>query len=193
MGNVNRLRTVKTSYCILSGCIVALGLVFLIWPQISLSVLCRISGCILLADGIIKVVSYFTKDLFQLAFQFDLALGITMIVISMLMIFHTQALLTMLFVCIGLFMLFDAALRVQTALDAKRFGEERWWLVLVLSILVALAGLLLILMPFAAQNVILRIVGINLALDGVLNFWLAMTTVKVPKDVPYEIMDDSQF
>ena len=190
MGSMKRLRAVKTSYCILSGCIAALGLIFLIWPQLSLSVMCRISGCVLLVGGITKVVSYFTKDLYQLAFQFDLALGITMIVVSAAMIFHTQALLSVLTVCIGLFMLFDAALRVQTALDARRFGEERWWLVLVLSILVALAGILLMLMPFTAQGVILRIVGLNLVLDGALNFWLAKTTVKVPKDVPYEIVEE---
>ena len=87
-------------------------------------------------------------------------------------------------------MLFDAALRVQTALDARRFGEERWWLVLALSILVALAGILLMLMPFTAQGVILRIVGLNLVLDGALNFWLAKTTVKVPQNVPYEIGEE---
>ena len=53
MGSMKRLRAVKTSYCILSGCIAALGLIFLIWPQLSLSALCRISGCVLLAGGII--------------------------------------------------------------------------------------------------------------------------------------------
>ena len=80
---MKRLRAVKTSYCILSSCIAALGLIFLIWPQLSLSVMCRISGCVLLAGGITKVVSYFTKDLYQLAFQFDLAYGILLIVLGL--------------------------------------------------------------------------------------------------------------
>lgn len=187
---MRNLKIVKNAYSIMTVCLILVGAILLFWPQMGLDTICKIYGIFLVIYGIAKLSGYFARDLFQLAFQFDLALGITMIVVSAAMIFHTQALLSVLTVCIGLFMLFDAALRVQTALDARRFGEERWWLVLALSILVALAGILLMLMPFTAQGVILRIVGLNLVLDGALNFWLAKTTVKVPKDVPYEIVEE---
>lgn len=187
---MRNLKIVKNAYSIMTLCLILVGAILLFWPQMGLDTICKIYGIFLVIYGIAKLSGYFARDLFQLAFQFDLALGITMIVVSAAMIFHTQALLSVLTVCIGLFMLFDAALRVQTALDARRFGEERWWLVLALSILVALAGILLMLMPFTAQGVILRIVGLNLVLDGALNFWLAKTTVKVPKNVPYEIVEE---
>lgn len=185
---MKRLRAVKTSYCILSGCIAALGLIFLIWPQLSLSVMCRISGCVLLAGGITKVVSYFTKDLYQLAFQFDLALGIASLIFGFVMIFRTGYAIEFLAGLIGVFMLIDAVFKIQTAIEANRFGIERWWMILVIALIVAVIGALLLIQPFRATGVITRLIGLNLCLDGILNLYVVQSTVKtIRRDHDWDI------
>ena len=87
--------------------------------------------------GVTKLSGYFAKDLFQLAFQFDLALGIVSIVLGIIIIEKSEYIIEILSTAIGIFMLVDAALKIQTAVEAKRFGIERWWLILVMSFVVA--------------------------------------------------------
>ncbi len=46
--------------------------------------------CSLIIYGVTKLSGYFAKDLFQLAFQFDLALGIVSIVLGIIIIKKTE-------------------------------------------------------------------------------------------------------
>ena len=72
----------------------------------------------------------------------------------------------------------DGALKLQTAVDAKKFGIEKWWLILIIALLVSIVGIILMVIPFAAQTVAAWIIGINLVLDGVLNICVVLSTVK---------------
>ena len=81
-------------------------------------------------------------------------------------------------VCVGIFILIDGALKLQTAVDAKKFGIENWWLILVIALLVSIVGIILMVIPFAAQTMAAWIIGINLVLDGVLNICVVLSTVK---------------
>ena len=48
------LKTVKIIYSIMSVCLIVLGLIFIIDPRMSLGVLCKISGAVLIGYGIVK-------------------------------------------------------------------------------------------------------------------------------------------
>ena len=54
-------------------------------------------------------------------------------------------------------MLVDAAFKIQTTLEAKRFGIEKWWLILIISLMVAIVGILLLLAPFETMSIIVRL------------------------------------
>ena len=74
--------------------------------------------------------------------------------------------------------LIDGALKLQTAVDARKFGIEKWWLILIIALLVSIVGIILMVTPFAAQTVAAWVIGINLVLDGVLNICVVLSTVK---------------
>ena len=75
-------------------------------------------------------------------------------------------------------LLIDGALKLQTAVDARKFGIEKWWLILIIALLVSIVGIILMVTPFAAQTVAAWVIGINLVLDGVLNICVVLSTVK---------------
>lgn len=75
-------------------------------------------------------------------------------------------------------MIIDAFLKVQTALDAKKFGIEKWYMVLLIAMIVAVSGILLMLMLFESEAGIIRLLGVNLLIDGVLNLCTVQSTVK---------------
>ena len=132
---------------------------------------------------------YFTKDLFQLAFQFDFGLGIVSIIMGALMLFRTEHLVEFLAFCIGVFMLVDAALKIQTAIEAKRFGISSWVWILITAILAGVIGALLLFSPMKTTGVIVRMVGLGICLDGVLNLVVVTNTVKTIKNAEKDIID----
>ena len=54
-------------------------------------------------------------------------------------------------------MLVDAALKIQTAIDAKKFGISKWWLILMMAVMVAFVGALLLLAPFETGSILVRV------------------------------------
>ena len=63
MRSENLIKTAKSSYVSLSLIMCALGMLLLLWPDLSISAIGIMMGCVLTVFGIIKLVGYFSKDL----------------------------------------------------------------------------------------------------------------------------------
>lgn len=168
-------------YSILAVAFITFGIGLFVDPELSYALICRIAGGILIVYGIVKMVSYFTGDLYQLAFQFDLAMGIFSLVLGIMLSVFTENVMTRFPTFIGIIILIDAVFKVQTSLDAKKFGLTKWWLILILAVLAGAAGVLLIFHPLEMSGLILRLMGLNLILDGVLNLWVVLYTVRIKR------------
>lgn len=59
---------------------------------------------------------------------------------------------------IGMLILLDGGVRIQTAKDAKVLGYERWWMVMILGAAVSLLGLLLNIKPFESAAAMMMLV-----------------------------------
>ena len=177
---MHTLVRVKNAYTVMTICLIALGAALLFAPQLGLRTLCVVYGVFLIVYGV--------TNLFQLAFQFDLALGIVSIVLGIIIIKKTEYIIEILSTAIGIFMLVDGAFKIQTAVEAKRFGIERWWLILVMSFVVAFVGILLLVTPFETAGMIVRLIGLNLSLDGILNLFVVRNTVEtIRRNTKWEI------
>lgn len=81
--------------------------------------------------GAVKLGGYFSRDLFRLAFQYDLAFGILLAAVGVITLCHPGEAMTFLCVMFGIPVLADGLFKIQVAVDAKRFGIGQWWLVLL--------------------------------------------------------------
>lgn len=70
------IKRAKSTYIAVSVIMVILGAVLMLNPGLSMLTLCYLIGGLMVIFGITRLVGYFSKDLFRLAFEFDLALGI---------------------------------------------------------------------------------------------------------------------
>lgn len=186
---MERLKKVKEIYVILTICSILVGLMLAVWPGLGLDIICKVYGVILVAYGVAKLSSYFTKDIFQLAFQFDFGLGVFSIVLGIVMIFRTKNIVEFMAICIGIFMLVDATLKIQTSIEAKKFGIDRWIWIMITSILTGLIGALLLFTPFKTAGVIVRIVGLGICADGAMNLIVVRNTVRSIKISEQDIID----
>ncbi len=186
-----RLRFAKIGYIVLSVLICLLGLTLVAVPDFSVSLLCWLGGILLTAFGCIRIVGYFSRDLYRLAFQCDLAFGILMIVLGLVLILRTDAMVHILCLLLGLSVLADALLKVQIAIDARAFGIRRWWMILATAVVTGFVGLLLLLRPAAGAQVIMVLMGISFLGEGLMNLTTVLCAVQILKKQYPKIIDEA--
>lgn len=189
MRSIAPIRTAKIGYIAVSAALCALGIALIAIPAFSASLLGSLCGFLLLAFGCVKLVGFFSKDLYRLAFQYDLALGILLIALGVILLVHPKGLVTFLCITLGLFILTDGLFKIQIAMEAKRFGIPEWWLILAIAILAGGLGLVLMLRPGEGSRILVILLGVTLLFEGVLNLSTVITAVKIIKHQQPDVVE----
>lgn len=177
--SIRPMQAAKTGYIILSIALCILGAVLIIFPQISASVLGILTGVLMIVFGIVKLIGYFSKDLYRLAFQYDLAFGILSAALGTILLLKTDRAMSFICIVLGISVLADGLFKIQIAFDSRRFGIRLWWLILCLAILTGMVGLLLVFRPTESIPVLMVLLGISLLSDGILSLSTVLTAVKI--------------
>ena len=173
MRSVTPMRVAKIGYIIISLALCVFGIMLIVNPDISLVAFGVFTGVCLIVFGAVKIIGYLSKDLYRLAFQYDLAFGILMIALGIMVILEPNNVIDTICVAIGIAFLTDGLLKIQIAIDARRFGIKQWWLVLSMAILAVIVGVLLVFRTAESVHTLMVLLGISLLADGILN----LTTV----------------
>lgn len=156
------------------------GLLLLIVPTMEAFAAQRILlGSLFALTGLAKLFGYFSNDLYRLAFQFDFAIGVFCELLAVLIFLLPETAFDYLPALISVYVLLDGLLKLQTSLDARRFGMHRWMIILATSVLLSLGGGFAV---YAVSFGLLRyfaIVGIMLIADGFENIFVTAYTVRV--------------
>lgn len=184
-----RIQAAKWGYLLISGALCVLGAALVAVPDFSAVLLCRLTGGAMILFGIVKIIGYFSKDLYRLAFQYDLAFGILLIALGGTLLFRPEAMVQIISIIIGICVLADGLLKIQMSIDARRFGLPKWWLILMMAILTGGAGFLLVLRPTESAGVMMILLGVGLITEGVLNMITILTAVKIIRRSQPEIVD----
>lgn len=179
MRSVAPMKTAKIGYIVMSVLFCVLGVVLLFTPGVSALWIGRMLGIGLILFGAIKLVGYFSRDLFRLAFQYDLAFGLLLMVLGIVTLSHPGDALSFLCVMFGIPVLADGLFKIQIAMDSRQFGIRNWWLVLVLAALTCVVGVVLVFRPMTGVRALTALMGLSLLCDGVLNLSVALCTVKI--------------
>lgn len=175
------MRVAKWGYIVLSALFCVIGVLFIAFPQLSVIVVSRALGIVMVVFGGIKIVGYFSKDLYRLAFQYDLEFGILLGVLGLIVLVKPSDVLNFIFVALGIAILADGLFKIRISFDAKKFGIESWWAILVLAVATGTVGAVLMFLPKESQTALAIWLGISLLAEGILNLWVAVSTVKIIK------------
>ena len=184
MRSVKFMRAAKTSYIVLSA---LFGVLLIAVPDFSMKLLGILVGCMMIGFGAVKLMGYFSRDLYRLAFQFDLAYGILLIVLGLIVLVRPVQLVSFFCLVLGICILADGLFKIQAASDSKRFGLRPWWLILTLAIVACLAGLLLVFRPLVAALLVL--LGIAMLAEGILNLCVACSMIKIIRHQQPDVLD----
>lgn len=126
-----------------------------------------------------KLLGFFSNDLYRLAFQFDFATGIFCGLLAVGVFFAPETTFPLLHMALVVYVILDGLLKVQIAMDARRFGMRSWIGILISSIamcLVAGAAAGGLLDAWLPSNIC---VGAVLTFNGVQNVWITAHTVRI--------------
>ena len=151
--------TMKVSFLLAAILYVILGLVLLLWPGVSAVVFCYAFGGVLLAYGVVTVVSFFLRDSRQGSFVFELLLGIIAAALGLLFLLRPAIVATILPVILGLFIVVDGLVNLKRALELRRMAYVRWNIPLWLSVGSVALGAFIVFQPFLAAEALVMFLG----------------------------------
>ena len=168
------IRTAKIGYIVMSLALCAFGIILIVMPDISAKILGIVCGIMITAFGCVRLIGYFSKDLYRLAFQYDLPLGILLIILGIIMLARPGSLMTFVCVSVGLYILTDSLFKIRISA-----GLREWWLILAMAVIAAVCGLLLLIRPGEGSKLLVTVLGISLLAEGIMSLATVLTAVKI--------------
>lgn len=173
------LKFAKILYIICSLLLCGVGILYIAGHQIDAAILCYVIGGTMILCGVVKIIGYFSYDIYHLAFQFDLALGILVIIIGIVFLVQSGSVVESLNILVGLYVLIDGVFKLQTATDAQKFGLKKWWIILIGSVFCIFIGTFDVLDLIETRDMSNILLGAALLTDGGQNLFNALYTVKI--------------
>ena len=189
MRSVTPMRTAKIGYIIMSVLLCIWGILLIAIPDISLSLIGILCGAMFIVFGVIRLVGYFSRDLYRLAFQYDLAFGLLMIALGIIMLLSPESLMNFICIALGLSIFADGLFKVQIAIDSKRFGLSTWWLILALAVITVVVGIVLVARPSDSSRILVILMGVSVLCEGILNLSTVITAVKIIKHQQPDVIE----
>ncbi len=187
MDNIKKAaKNFKREVLLLAAAMIVSGLLFIIFPESSVSIICYIIGVALVLWGVMRLVGYFneTAEIFG---SFGLMQGLALMIGGIVIIARPQIISGMITTVFGIALIVDALLKLQYAFDLFKIKAKHWYIVLALAAVMAILGLLVIFNPFKAASVLAVFAGISLVCDGISDIASVLYISSVIKDVKSDL------
>lgn len=183
------VRAAKTGYIVTSILLCLIGVLFIFFPHVGAMWLGTVCGIVLVVSGVIRIMGYFSRDLYRLAFQYDLEFGILLMIIGVLILLRGSGFMKLGSIILGIMVISDGLIKIRISRDAHRFGIARWWLILLLALVTCLAGAIMIFLPAEGSMLLSIWIGVSLLSEGIMNLIVAICTVKVVENQKADIIE----
>ena len=138
---------------------IAAGLLLLVFPQEAINVITYGIGIVSLVYGVVRIVDYFKNRDISPFFAGELILGVVLVGIGLFSFLNPGGIFAILPVIFGILVLVEGISKLQRALMLRRYGYPRWVAALVLAIAIMVLGVVLVLNPFGALVMTVRVLG----------------------------------
>ena len=172
--------------------LIALGLILVIMPNIASTLVFVSIGVMLVAIGIINIVRYFSMNQKEQITSFALAIGIISCAGGILIMILRPLLLAMLpFLCGGIVSI-GGILQLQKALQFKKMNVRAWYIDMIFAGVLLTLGIIILLNPFKTAMVLMRLIGVALMIEGIMNILSGAVYEKKKKAFFVEFEEDKK-
>lgn len=187
------LTIAKWGYFAVSVLLIVLGVLFMVFPETSISVMVKLSAVIMMIFGIIKIAGHFSQGPYRGAFQFDLELGALLIVLGLAVLLKPDGAVNFLCIALGISVFTDGIFKMRISFESRKLEVSGWWLTFAASVLAMVIGLILVFRPSDSAGVIMAVIGLSLIIDGILNLCGAITALRIIRAQTPEVIEVDSF
>lgn len=143
--------------------IMIFGILWVVWPDMTIIVVANILGAIFIASGIYQIINYFIVKGQNDFFNNGLLSGVVALLIGIATIIIGEDIANIFRIIIGIWMVYEALVRVNTAIKLHSAGIKVWSYILIIAIMMLALG---IFVTFNSGAVI-QLIGWMMILTGV--------------------------
>lgn len=156
---------------IISILLLLLSLFLIFKPAESINFIMILIGCVIVLNGLVHTVSFFTSPNEFRAFSFELVQGIICIVLGILFIMNPTLISGFLPFIIGAWMIIESIIKFQLAFNVKEIENSHWVIMLALSIITFVLGIFIIIYSAQTAQVLTMLCGIILFVSEIMNIF----------------------
>lgn len=176
---INELKWNKIVY---GAILVVVGLILFLFPGQISEVISMVVGLFFLLMGIVVIVAYLTKRVEMVFGSNRLVIGAAFITLGIFVMRRADFVVSIIPFILGLIVLVSGVNKLQSFIDLKRLNSDGGIVTLVFAILNIAFGVVLIINPFDAAIVLLKVTGIALMFSGVTDLVATFVLQKQAKD-----------
>lgn len=177
------LKKIKTNVIASALLCIALGVVLVVWPDMSVQIACMAIGAVLILNGISRLINFIFKRDGSLFSQMNLIMGIIITVIGVWIILQPAKVIAMIPILVGIIIIIHGVNNLQQAVSLCQSRYDKWWIALILGLLTVGFGVLLIFNPFEAVETLVMFIGLFLIYDGVSDIWIVSRVSRMGREL----------
>ncbi len=166
------LKRIKANVIVSAFICIALGVILVAWPGLSVKVVCMAIGAVLVINGISRLLNFIFGRDGSVFSQMNLVMGIIITVIGGWILLQPGTIIAMIPILVGIIIVIHGINNLQQSVSLCQSQYDKWWVALLLGVITIGFGVLLIFNPFAAVDTLIRFIGLFLIYDGASDIWI---------------------
>lgn len=167
--------------CIIASFVV--GVLFIVYPTDSITVAAYAMGAFLILFGAYDLVLYF-KGIGLIYFnRYNLYSALFQLLMGVIVLSNISLTVDMFGIFFAVFVISSSVNTFEESIILKRFNISGWFISLVLSLVVMVAGIMMIFVPFEAANTAITTAGIILICDAISGIIAFIKIRKIKKEL----------
>ncbi len=163
---ISRLKSNPVYFTVL---LVGFGLVLLLFPGVTLDILCSILGAVVTIKGIITLIEYW-KQRTTLPNSNKLILGIVEIIAGFNFVMISYLLIQIVSSVLGIYVMYKGSKQFSNAMESKKYYDKSWVWMAILAVITIILGFAMIFLKMFLPNLIIKAIGICLIYTGITSF-----------------------
>lgn len=178
-----KVKQIKFNFVVAALLYIALGVVLLVWPDTTSSVICYAIGGILLIHGAVSILGFLLSKEKTAALALQLIVGVAAAALGVVFLTQPRFILSILPVLMGLFIIVVSLISIRRSFELHRCRYQRWWVALLLALGSTGLGALILFHPYMAAETVIMLIGVVFLYLGICDLWAIWTVSRAAKEL----------
>lgn len=143
---------------------IVLGIFLIVWPEAVIKIIAYVVGVFFVVKGAYQIINYFIVKGQNDFFNNNLLIGIISVLIGIAALVMGEGIAGIFRIAIGIWMVYEALIRMNTAIKFHAAGINTWRYILILALLMLVVGVFIAFY----EGAVVTLIGWMMILTGVI-------------------------